>query len=424
MAAIIAAVGSVIGYVGAEVAEESLFERILWPQRFYNVLDFTTAVKLTILTPMGGPLHRAAIGVLDHFRQHGLYSGRAVGTMLGTAFFPDRGVAYSHHNTATEKERNIQKQSRNCIWVEVLRHIKPGTQASTTVSRNAATPGIEAQVMRKVKRSVHPVFRLRLEVIAVDALPQMATVIKENHFTIWMMLGVLLSELVSVGVAVAVGAIGRYYVFTALLGIPIVFKLLAIAVSVQREDFQLDHLLPKTFDPTPAIGQLPPEPTPPAESQLQFFELLDPKTGISLIETSHPDILHTFTRHYGHPLRATSLDRTMEIFNIVIVYVFALKFPAELIALAWAPEVVQWMWLAYQVYAVSAMHLARLVGWTGCGRTEGLLAKVLQDNGIAYLASGNGASVVRAVLDVEVFAGVAEAEARRQEILSESLRLK
>ncbi|KAH6984175.1 hypothetical protein BKA56DRAFT_670725 [Ilyonectria sp. MPI-CAGE-AT-0026] len=233
--------------------------------------------------------------------------------------------------------------------------------------------------------------------------------------------------------AVAVGLVEGYYAFTALLGMPMVLKLLTLAVSVQREGFQLEHLpLAYTPDsapngkqpasvattPAPATGQPSPQPAPPAEPRLDVFELLDPNVGIILIETSHPDILRGFTRHYGHPLRATSLDRAREMLNIGIVYAFALKFPAELVALAWVPETVQWMWLAYQVYAVVAMHLTCLVGWTGCGRTEERLASLLQRDGIAYLASGGAASVVRAALEVEEFAGVTEAEARKREILA------
>ncbi|PNP73904.1 hypothetical protein FNYG_12755 [Fusarium nygamai] len=435
MAAIIAAVGSVIGYVGAEVAEESLFERILWPQRFYNALDITTALKLAILTPMGGPLHRAALGVLDRFREHGLYRGRAVGTLLGTVFFHDRGLVYIYHTAAEERDRSIKKQARNCLWDEVLRNIQPGVLAATT--RQAGTAGFEAQATRRVKRSTHYLFRLRLEVISAKSLPRMAMVVREDHITLRMVLGVLLSELVSAGMAVAVGLTEGYYAFTALLGMPMALKLLTIAVSVQREGFKLEHLplanIPDSDPngkqpvsviktPAPVTGHLSPQSALPAESQPEIFELLDPSIGIILIETSHPDILRGFTRHYGHPLRATLLDRTREILNIGIVYAFALKFPAELVVLAWAPTTVQWLWLAYQVYAVLAMHLARLIGWTGCGRTEELLARLLQNNGTTYLASGMSACVVRAGLEVEEFVGVTEAEARKREILAGSVQ--
>nr|CEG03512.1 unnamed protein product [Fusarium pseudograminearum CS5834] len=264
----------------------------------------------------------------------------------------------------------------------------------------------------------------------------MAMVVREDHITLRMVLGVLLSELVSAGMAVAVGLTEGYYAFTALLGMPMTLKLLTIAVSVQREGFNLEHLLenkpdtdPNGKEPlsvikawAPVTGHSSPQSALPAKSQPEIFELLDPSIGTILIETSHPDILRGFTRHYGHPLRATLLDRTREILNIGIVYAFALKFPAELVVLAWAPTTVQWLWLAYQVYAVLAMHLARLIGWTGCGRTEELLARLLQKNGTTYLASGMSTCVVRAGLEVEEFVGVTEAEARKREILAGRLQ--
>lgn len=55
MTAVVSALGAVVGYLGPEVAEESLFERILWPQRFFNYVDLPTLLKTSILMPMGGP---------------------------------------------------------------------------------------------------------------------------------------------------------------------------------------------------------------------------------------------------------------------------------------------------------------------------------------------------------------------------------
>ena len=38
MSALSGALGSIIGYLGAEIAEANIFDRLLWPQRFYNDL--------------------------------------------------------------------------------------------------------------------------------------------------------------------------------------------------------------------------------------------------------------------------------------------------------------------------------------------------------------------------------------------------
>ena len=90
MTATTAALGAIIGYLGAEVAEGDIFERLLWPQRFYNHLELDAVIKLAFLMPMGGPVHRAALITLDNFRKNGLYRGHCQGQMLGTAFFQSK----------------------------------------------------------------------------------------------------------------------------------------------------------------------------------------------------------------------------------------------------------------------------------------------------------------------------------------------
>ena len=85
MSTVAAALGLILGYLGAEVAQASTFERLLWPQRFYNSLSPITLLTLGLLFPTSGPLHQAALVVLDEFRDHRLYKGRSRGNMLGTA---------------------------------------------------------------------------------------------------------------------------------------------------------------------------------------------------------------------------------------------------------------------------------------------------------------------------------------------------
>jgi len=113
MSALAGALGSVIGYLGAEVAEETLFERILWPQRIYNDFDFWTCIKMTAFMLMGGPLHAAALRTLDTFRDNGLYLGRRRGNMLGTAFLRDIGVR--NFCRTNKREKDVAKESRNAF---------------------------------------------------------------------------------------------------------------------------------------------------------------------------------------------------------------------------------------------------------------------------------------------------------------------
>jgi len=66
MSALVGALGSVIGYLGSEVAQVSIFERLLWPERFYNDFNFSVFIKQSLFMTMGGPLHAAALATLDN----------------------------------------------------------------------------------------------------------------------------------------------------------------------------------------------------------------------------------------------------------------------------------------------------------------------------------------------------------------------
>ncbi|KAH0364904.1 hypothetical protein KCU89_g18910, partial [Aureobasidium melanogenum] len=105
------ALGTILGYLGAEVAEESVFERLLWPQRYYNDLSLIILLRLIFLMPSGGPLHRAALETLSDFQKNGLYLGKTRGNMLGTAFYNRLDVSY-FARTLTGQE-NAAKETRN-----------------------------------------------------------------------------------------------------------------------------------------------------------------------------------------------------------------------------------------------------------------------------------------------------------------------
>ena len=95
MSALSGALGSIIGYLGAEVAEATIFERLLWPQRFYNDFNLTISIKLALLMPMGGPLHCAALQTLDVFNEKGLYLGLGRGQLdLGNVERPHKQKTY------------------------------------------------------------------------------------------------------------------------------------------------------------------------------------------------------------------------------------------------------------------------------------------------------------------------------------------
>ena len=66
------ALGTIVGYLGTEVASASIFDRLLWPSRFYNTRSLTSIMAIGLLMPFGGPIHKAAVEALDRLVAAGL----------------------------------------------------------------------------------------------------------------------------------------------------------------------------------------------------------------------------------------------------------------------------------------------------------------------------------------------------------------
>src|SRR5271169_6540540 len=98
--------GVLLGYLGGEVATKVLFERFLWPQRFYNGfgLKWSSFITVTMTMSLGGPLHRAALEVLDDLTQNGLMRGPQVGDFLGTVFFANTEAIYTTPPSIEQKD--------------------------------------------------------------------------------------------------------------------------------------------------------------------------------------------------------------------------------------------------------------------------------------------------------------------------------
>ncbi|MCJ1387452.1 hypothetical protein MMC18_000295 [Xylographa bjoerkii] len=356
MTAVAGSLGSVIGYLGAEVAENNIFERLLWPQRFYNDFNASVLCKMVVFMPMGGPLHRAALETLDSFRDSGLYHGARRGNMLGTAYLCDLGVK---HYLRTSGRSGDADEVRNGFWVEVLRHIdggqgviRPPPQSDTEAKRLGdrrpvrATPLLHHLVLRSVSEKE----RKDRDIIRVS----------ENSVSWRSFAGIFASELSAIAVALVAGVQMRCLWLALYFCVPLMLKLLAVSVSVRRES-----LMP---------GQ---RPAPHKAQTSDIFEVDDLKNGFALIEGPVP-VVQQFFRHYGHPLRNHGLmDRSRELATIALVYAFVFYFPTGLVSIMWTSEEVQYLWLGYQVYTIVAMHVLRLAGWGGCGRTEERVAKKL-----------------------------------------------
>ncbi len=406
---ITAALGSVIGYLGGEVSQRLSFERLLWPQRYYHHIDVLDCVKMSLLLPMGGPIHRAALETLDGFLRQGLYKGRIRGDMLGTAFFSEQeSVAYYHRTASSEGERRERKKVRNGFWPQVLRHTASKHHRETQLDQL----GHRKQDQIPVRRTTHTVYTLDMRCLGQSAaISQQARTpkISEDKATLQTCLGIFLSETSTIAVAVTTGVWLHDYWLTGYLCVPLALRFLALMFSVRREALQVpvhqkgsetkQTLLARNSSGNNDLQSNPVNRADPMiphrksehlSEPRSILELDIPNNGFALITSAYPldNTVLQFFRHYGHPIRHSAFDRMREIISMVIVWAFVLYFPAGLIASVWMDTNAQFLWLAYETYTVAAMHLVRLAGWSDCGRIETKVAQELERGNTVLLESG------------------------------------
>ncbi|MCJ1261786.1 hypothetical protein MMC22_001654 [Lobaria immixta] len=385
--ALVGALGSVIGYLGSEVCEDTVFERLLWPQRFYNDFDFAIFLKMALLMPMGGPLHKAALQTFDTFRRKGLYRGRRKGHMLGSSFFSDQILKY--RVSSSEDQELDDQEVRNGIWVEALRRVKKSDSGALRPTKNEdAESTVEPE--QSVRRSQQHLKHLRLFAPNKSSKLDIA-VVTEELLTWRTYAGILASELSAIAVALVVGIKEKNIWFAIYLCLPLLLKLASQAVAVRRE-----HLLvsrPRNIrDNTTQIPKFE------SGSRSIICEVSDPDQGFLVIEGPEAIVLQFF-KHYGHPTREKPSDRIRECFSMALVFAFVLCFPFGLLAMLWVKLEIQYLWLSYQMYTVVAMHVLRLLDGGGCGRTEEKIAKDLSKGREVHLRSQN-CSEVAATLDL------------------------
>jgi hypothetical protein len=384
MTAVAGALGSVIGYVGAEVAEPTVFERLLWPQRFYNYTTPRTLFLSALTMPMGGPLHKAALETLDAIRENGLYRGARRGHMLGTAFYHNTRASYVNR-TASDSDSEI----RNGFWVEVLKMVDQGGRGQWAYHdrRSGSSESLPKQL--PMSRAKQLLFTLSFSNSSPNSSGH-AVSVSEDEVTGNTILGVVFSELSTIIFAVVVGIWQKAFWLSGLLVLPLLVKLISLVVSVRRES--LVPLPGPHHNPTSIKLQQTSKDTPKAALEAtakpaDIYEVISPSIGFVLIRGQAALIL-PFFRHYGHPLRETHYDRFREICGIVLIYIFILYFPGGLIALLWMDPNTQYLWLGYQSYAIFVMHISRLFGFGGTARTEERIARLLQDGKEVCLHSG------------------------------------
>ena len=413
------ALGTLLGYVGAEVASDAIFTRLLWPQRFYNTRHTADLVALAALMPMGGPIHKAAVAALDQLIASGLNKGYCRGDMLGTVFYGDIKKNYMLRR-GTENDDDIQKEARNGLWIRALRMVDWQALDNKQVKQSSSTGLRDEEAADRVTklRAKRPVFWLTLE-YELDRADRdsdqgdtdpprrvqsqslvLSSLVAENS-TIWqshVFLGIFFSEAISLGIGVFMAAYWRSP-FSIWFLSPLLIKLLGLIFSVRRQALE-------DVPEQSAIGHAH---DPRAEQDLITCEMTDFGQGFFLIEGPRHLVMQ-FYKHYGHPerfRRGFNGDRSREIISLALVVSCILIFPAGLIAFVFAPQPVQWTWLGYQLYTTFAMHLLRFADAGAIGSTESELARILGKEKSVRFRDSTG-KTIRANLDLNVFTSLTE----------------
>lgn len=340
---VLTALGTLIGYVGTEVSIHDLFARLFWPQRYYNNFSVNNAWKFALFMPMGGPLHRASLQVLDNLYGKGLLKGEKLGHMLGTQFFPDSKVAYTVHDPGGGIE---QEHVRNGLWVRAIYEMPfpINTRPSGTALPEEGIP-----LIKKVRQRT-TVNHLKLSV--AKGKPNGAVVshdVGPLQPRVWV--AIVVTEITGIMIALISGIIWRSP--SSLIWIlPLWLKLISAAFALRRED-----LNPRN----------PPEPEKPViQAPSKMYEIHNSGNGFQVIEGDDDSVLQFF-RHYGHPIRC----RYRELIQISLIIAFVSLFPLGLLySLLWMPTGLQYVWLTYQLYATIAMHVYHYAGGHSWGTTE------------------------------------------------------
>ncbi|KAI0891876.1 hypothetical protein F4806DRAFT_489253 [Annulohypoxylon nitens] len=334
---IFGALGSVLGYIGAEASTTHTLEQLLWPQRSYSNFRLQAIVSLSLLTPMGGPMHKIGLVAMDKLFQHGLLKGTDQGHMLGTVFFPEQGWAYTMHGDGVIHKSHTEPL-RNCLWARALTYIPiPNTHSPPAI-----------RTLDQPEKGTSSPLRARVTVSHLTITPATATdkdinskltfVCEDvNSPNLRTYAAIFTSE--STGILVALGVLlGWRSAWAILWTIPLIIRLFSAACSLKREGL-VNASSSSSVDPT------------------YDFEIHCPQSdGNFILFSGPPTLVLQFFRHYGHPKR----NRCRELSQILAIVLFISLFPLELVcSIIWMPLDLQYVWLSYQIYVVLAMHIIR-----------------------------------------------------------------
>jgi hypothetical protein len=393
------ALGTIVGYLGAEVACESIFARLLWPNRFYNTTDWRSLLAMAVLMPLGGPIHAAAVATLDTFAESGLWKGYCRGDMLGTAFYPDSKLFYVEHGIGTV---NASKEARNSFWAQVMRLAPWSVMGSGIGCISGPTDDEDAREKIATLRAQRPVFVLGIsrdtQTPARQSLPILdgdLGPLKFRHI-----LGLVVSETITLSVGIVVAAVWHSY-FSIWFLLPLVIKLLAALCQVPREPMNVSSEN-NIIEP------------------LRIYEMTDISNGFFLIEDQE-NVAVQFFRHYGHPRRhrrGLRGDRVREVLSMVTVVLCATVFPSGIIAFVFASQEIQWLWLGYELYTMLVMHIYRFSDGKSIGSTQQEMARLLGRRKPVRFVDSQGIGVI-AVLSGKVVENVTQGRIEVQQRLAE-----
>ncbi|KAL1639153.1 hypothetical protein SLS58_008240 [Diplodia intermedia] len=385
----LSALGTLIGYVGAEAATVHLFERLLWPQRFWNRLTFRNAVLTALFMPMGGPLHKAALQTLDEFFAHGLFKGDRQGHMLGTAFFRDSKLGYTVWSGGEAVEKEFV---RNGLWIRAIAQkampeFLPKADASAEAATASKAPPLRAKTSLShlvLTNGATPTTTGSRPVVANDTAAPSAHVYA----------GVFLSELTGLAMGAIVACVWKSWI-AALWFVPFILKLTSTIWAISRED--LAPAPPASADHKRSGGA--------PEERTNKFEIHDPHHGLIVIEGAESVVLQFF-RHYGHPAR----NRSREVLQFAVVVGLGLVFPAGLVvSVMCMPASMQYLWFGYQLYTTLTMHVYRYANTHFWGSTEQALGDAFECADAVELRGADG-RVVTAALQVTYYGNLREAQ--------------
>ncbi|KAL8670782.1 MAG: hypothetical protein Q9168_004704 [Polycauliona sp. 1 TL-2023] len=363
-ASVTSALGTLIGYVGSEAATEDVFERLLWPQRFFNDFSWRDMIQVGLLNTMAGPMHKAALTTLDQFHQNGLFHGRSLGNMLGTAFFHDTKLGYKLHDPPPPSSG--EEFVRNGLWVQAIRQIP-------VVTRSQKDNNVESGMKPRRLVRAHSVVNL-LELSYVDGKLDPLKTVKSDvgSVTFRTFLAIIWSEITGIAIAVFVLAFWRSY-FAVIWFLPVTLRLISAVGTIQREGLLANPSAKDTEN-----------------EEIRRFEVNTGGHGFLLVEGKESTVLQFF-RHYGHPIR----NRAREVLQITTILGLGLVFPIGLMtSLLWMSVELQYLWLGHQLYATMAMYVYRFTRHHQRATSQARLAQKFaagkDEERVAFLQDQNG----------------------------------